>query len=217
MYWTACPCCLRRFYTFGEKSIKGMLRLVHTRAQMRLLRWECVWSELAASVNSFFLWGNLSPGEIKFTISLCCKIHHHYELITVTLENVLSFPAKCVSVRMPAVSQIMMPRDGHLYARSPPHLYTQTCICKQKALTQEYVTMSISTTCSSATFAQHLHTNSTNTCTVTPHPPTTHHCRSCEDTSFSVNNCRRFEEPQTESEFVYHQVCFHIQAVMEMN
>ena len=82
-----------------ENQPKNTRTAVHTSTnqiiEMRVLY---VWKEPAANVNSVLCGGNLSPGETKFTTLLDWRIHHHYDLISVAMENVQSFQSVCACV-----------------------------------------------------------------------------------------------------------------------
>lgn len=120
----------------------------------------------------------------KFTTSLCCRIHHHYDLIIAAVESFPEIVCECVSVSVP--------NDYFINTCTETHALAHITVSKKppSQRTSLYVRL-VSTTAA-------MHELSHNTTTQihaqsrsqTP-TRTTHPCTSCEDVSFSENNCSK--------------------------
>lgn len=187
-------------------------------------------SEPAASVNSSFLWGRLSARKTKFNTSLPWRIHHHYDLITVAAEYVLSFPAiVCVCAGDGVLgAQITTAMPGESSSCAFLHTCTDTltqilesCICMKlgiwlkNAITLKGIILRawahwvLTTSEDSRTYA-HANTHAQITqiyAQSQSHTPTHTHsanpCWVCEDISFWVDNyekIKRVKKKESERE-----------------
>lgn len=96
---------------------------------------ENVWSEVAARGNSDPLWGNLSPGQTKLATSLCTRIHHHYDLVTVVASQQM-----CSDLPQSVYVCVLCPKwlcQGFVMLKSCmlsyTHVQTQTQTCTHSA------------------------------------------------------------------------------------
>lgn len=196
----------------GHQPVKCSDWSTNHITEMRVLY---IRSEPAASVNSIFLWGKPSARKTKFNTSVAWRIHHHYDLITVAAENVLSFPAKvCVNVcwwwcsgdpnhHGNAKRVIVICFSPHLYRYSHTdsrnvHLYSIKPLAAKSRHSAGHHSMYVSTFGSydfrrfkNLRTCKHSCTDNTNICTVAityTHTHTANPCWVCEDISFWVDH-----------------------------
>lgn len=155
-----------------------------TDTPIRLLSWGHVWGG-SQYKHRFPLRERVSRR--KFTTSLCCRIHHHYDLIIAAVESFPEIVCVCVSVSAPNYYFINTCTETHARAhitvsKNPPSQRTSLCV-RLVSTTAAMHELSHNTT------AQ-IHAQSPSQAPTR----TTHQCRSCEDVSFSKKQLQRKSE-----------------------